>query len=108
MRPDPGAVLAKAARRTGRWLELTPEEFEAASGLPMKGTAAPVPNSLAWTRCLALVEVAGRLEATLGRRSAVREWLQGAHLALMPTPRDVLTSAAGPAALKEYLDAFER
>lgn len=105
---DSGTVLAKAARRTGRWLGLNASEFEAATGLPWTGDATPSHDSEGWTRCLALVRFAYRLEAALGRRGAVRTWLRGRHLQLVPTPTDVLAGPGGPAALNAYLDKSER
>lgn len=105
---DAGAVLAKAARHTARWLGLAPELFARATGLPWEGDAKPAVDSEGWARCLALVQLGGRLKSKLGRRGTVRAWLAGRHLQLEPTPLDVLAAPGGLAALNAYLDAFER
>jgi hypothetical protein len=105
---DAGAVLAKAARHTARWLGLAPEVFRSATGLPWQGDATPALDTEEWARCLALVQLGGRLESKLGRRGVVRTWLKGRHLELKPTPLDVLAGPDGLAAVQEYLEAFER
>lgn len=105
---DAGAVLAKAARYTARWLGLDPELFEVATGLAWHRDVTPALDSQEWARCLALVQLGGRLESKLGRRGMVRAWLTGRHLQLEPTPLDVLAAPDGLAALHRYLDAFER
>lgn len=105
---DAGAVLVKAARHTARWLGLDPELFARATGLPWRGDATPAVGSEEWARCLALVQLGGRLESKLGRRGTVRAWLRGRHVQLVPTPLDVLAAPGGLAALNGYLDAFER
>ncbi|GAB6196708.1 hypothetical protein [Lysobacter xanthus] len=105
---DAGAVLAKAARHTARWLGLNPRLLAVVTGLPGQADVTPELDSEAWARCLALVRLGGRLESKLGRRGTVRAWLTGRHLQLKPTPLDVLAQPEGLAALHDYLDAFER
>jgi len=89
-------------------LGLTPDDFKAATGLPLDNDDAPHLESDQWTRCVALVRLGGRLELKLGPRAAARAWLRGRNLVLLTTPLDVLTGPGGLAALNDYLDAFER
>lgn len=105
---DGAVVLAKAARRTGRWLKLTPELFHAVSGLSSDGDVAPQPETPEWDRCLTLVRLGGKLERMLGRRGVVCTWLRARNLALEPTPIAVLAMPDGLAAVMGYLDQFER
>ena len=105
---DGAVVLAKAARRTGAWLKLAPGVFETATGLALQGEDVPAPGSDSWDRCLALVQLGGRLERRLGRRGVVHRWLRSPNSTLTPTPLDVLSRPGGVQALADHLDAFDR
>jgi hypothetical protein len=105
---DARQVLAKAARRTARWLGLDAEVFETATGLELDGESVPTPETDRWDRCFALVQLGGRLERSLGRRGIVLAWLHGRHVQLRPTPVRVLGTAGGLQAINDYLDQFER
>lgn len=105
---DGAVVLAKTARRTGAWLKLTPGVFETATGLALQGETLPTPASDSWDRCLALVQLGGRLERRLGRRGVVARWLCSPNATLEPSPLDVLSTPGGVQALTDHLNAFDR
>lgn len=103
----PGAVLAKAARRTAAWLGL--EDSELTLALGVASVDQPLePGSPAWYRALTLIHLGYCLERLCGDRTQARAWMRGRNTSFGRPPVDMLAEPKGLDALLDHASGVTR
>lgn len=114
--PDQGEVLAKAALRAARDLQLTAAQYVDALGVDVTGpngayameAGAPIdPHSDAGPRALQLIRIYQRLHALTGNdRTAMAHWMRTENRQLGSRPIDSVSTTEGLGQITPYLESL--
>jgi transcriptional regulator with XRE-family HTH domain len=112
-RPQPSAVLSRAAVRAARLLDVSQVDLADVIGVSestisriANGQKRLEPGSKPWQLAALFVRLFRALDAIVGSDdAAARAWLRGDNLALGGTPLELIREPAGLVRTVDYLDA---
>jgi transcriptional regulator with XRE-family HTH domain len=111
-RPQPSAVLSRAAVRAARLLDVSQVDLADVIGVSestisriANGQKRLEPGSKPWQLAALFVRLFRALDAIVGSDDAARAWLRGDNLALGGIPLELIREPAGLVRTVDYLDA---